>query len=208
MLFIASVPNTEAQQRVNFKNKKLSELNTSWYPIPDIWSTFSEDSDDFVFSGYYTVKGVDEKGLPILNGPVMLERIKNIFEEGDPVASDWHGTKSTKEVLYFNVNSKMNDVDSGNFGLFGTVEYTLYDSQNSSPDSNDESWELNIKMTASIGDYAYENISYTLREWMLDTTYIITQQKSLTLNLEYFQTIIKLNTADPEFKPLFRAVGL
>lgn len=208
MLFIASVPITEAQQRVNFKDKKLSELNTSWYPnvgrggeefpptFPSIWSTFSAESDDFVFSGYYTVKGKNEEGLPIVNGPVRLERLR-----GDDEMGEYY-----KEVLTFNINSDWGAFESGNFGLNGTIEYTFFyqaGSEDEEASDNNAQWVPYITIRSSYINDEYQSVTYTQKMGDVDI-YIITQQKSYTLDLAYFQTIINLNIAEAEYRPNFR----
>jgi len=119
-----------------------------------------------------------------------------------------------KEELNFNVNANFDfsesNSDSPPAGLFGQLNYAWYwvnsNGESNPSEINASSWERYITIEATASAFGFDNIKYTHKKWGENTVYSITQQRSFTLFLEYFDTIVRINTSEPEEKPVFRVI--
>lgn len=202
-LFLVMVITTaQAQNRIYFKSKKLSDLNLNigdMYGVeefrptfPLIWKNFDSNSEEFTFSGHYTLDAKSTVDDRILNGEVKLIRYQLQVAEG---------TMNIKEELVFNFkNGEMN-------GLIKYDSYYAdYNGETSEADLNKVIWKKDRSITANY-NYAearYKNINYNeLIEWER-TKIMITQGSGLDISLDYFQILTRLNTAAPNEKPIFK----
>lgn len=195
---------TQAQNRINFKSKKLSDLNLyigSMYgaeefrpTFPLIWKNFDSNSEEFTFSGYYTLDVKSNAENKILNGEIKLIRYQLQVAEG---------TLNLKEelVFYFK-NGEMN----------GPVKYNSFYADYNGEEGEDNLknvvWKKDCSITANYNydEYRYENINYSATSEWERTKISITQGIGNDISLDYFQTIIQLNTAAPNQKPVFKKI--
>lgn len=141
------------QTKVTFNNKKIGELGLNigmMYGVeefrptfPLIWKDFNPNSDEYSFSGYYTLDKSSDNENKILNGEVKLIRLQIQVAEG---------TLNIKEELTFNFkNGEMN----------GPIIYSEYSSKNNGEtvesDLKNIKWQKNISITAN---YNYEYGAY------------------------------------------------
>jgi hypothetical protein len=189
-----------AQHRVYFKEKKIADLGlyldhrfydpSSVPNFPPIWSDFNSDNEEFVFSGYYS-KTQDSDHEIMLNGEMKLVRIQMEVREG---------TQHLKEELI--IQYEMGKVR-------GPLKYNRY-----SVDAGDETdpsdipyskWQKEIILTA-FADFYYRDISYTEFIDYERTKITIKQKTGMDISLDYFWTLIRINTAKPDEKPVFKKV--
>jgi hypothetical protein len=199
LCFFASIT-TFAQKKISFKDKKIVDLNVNmgqdyWveeFPptFPSIWNDFSSNSDDYIFSGYYTIDLKSDTENEILNGEVKLIRLHTYVAEG---------TLHIKEELVFNFK---------NNAMSGPVRYNQFYADVEETDDDElknKKWEKVTSITANYTNSGgYQNIVFN--EFLKGdrTNYIITQTKRYNISLDYFQTIIELNTCLPNEKPVFK----
>lgn len=192
------------QTKVTFNNKKVGELGLNMgmmYGVeefrptfPLIWKDFNPNSDEYLFSGYYTLDKSSDNENKILNGEVKLIRLQ--IQEAE-------GTLNIKEELTFNfTNGEMN----------GPIIYSEYSSEyneeTTESDLKNVKWQKNISITANYNyKYsAYKSINFLeTRDWE-KTKYTISQGTSYDISLDYFRTIIYINTALPNEKPIFKRI--
>ncbi len=192
-----------AQKRISFRDKKISELNLNIGEMyeteggrpdfPSVWSDFDPDSENYKFNGYYTITpqsaGEDEQ---ILNGELKLIRYQIQVAEG---------TLNLKEELTFNFKDG---------AMNGPVSYYQYSAENQGEtdeaDLKNTKWKKDIGLVANFSsdDVVYKNINYLETREYDRTKFIVTQGSWHEITLEYFQTIININTADPGSKPVFK----
>ncbi|MFO0415124.1 MAG: hypothetical protein ACK50E_05680 [Bacteroidota bacterium] len=203
-ILILSFFAAEGQNKISFNNKKINELGVNMgmmYGIeefrptfPLIWKDFNPDSDDYSFSGYYTLDTYSNNENKTLNGEVKLIRVQIQVAEG---------TLNIKEELTFNFkNGDMN----------GRVIYSQYSSDNngetSEADLKHVKWKKDVSISANY-DYAdgnYKGINFfEIRDWE-KTKYTISQSVGYDISLDYFNTIININTSSPTEKPIFKKV--
>jgi len=202
-LFLVMVVITaQAQNRINFKSKKLSELNLHIGNIyglemfrptfPLIWKNFDSNNEEFTFSGYYTLDLKSTTENRILNGEVKLIRHQLQVAEG---------TMNIKEELVFNFkDGEMN-------GLIKYDSYYAdYNGETSEADLKNVVWkkDCSIRANYNYDEARYENIIYSAQiEWER-TKIMITQGSGFDISLDYFQILTRLNTAAPNEKPIFK----
>ncbi|WP_395767829.1 hypothetical protein [Aquirufa sp.] len=193
-----------AQKRIGFKNKMIKELNLNignmnfveeFKPdFPSIWTDFNPESEEFKFTGYYTL---DPKTFgsenQVLNGEVKLIRFQMQVDE--------EATLHMKEELTFNYrNGEMN----------GPIFYSRYFAENKGESEESQlvnaKWKKDIGLSASFNydEGIYKNINYLETREFDRTKFIITQGEGYYISLEYFSTVIGINTASPNEKPVFR----
>jgi hypothetical protein len=198
-LFVA-----HGQNKINFTNKKIDELGVNMgtmYGVeefrptfPNIWTDFDPSSDDYSFSGYYTLDKKSDNENKILNGEVKLIRFQIQVAEG---------TLNIKEELTFNfINGEMN----------GPISYFQYSSDNNGESTESDlkniKWKKDISITANY-NYAeskYKTINFLETRAWEKTKYIITQGIGYDISLDYFRTIININTSLPIEKPTFKKI--
>lgn len=190
---------TNGQNKVYFKNKKISELEVNMgemYGVegfsptfPIIWKDFDPSGDNYLFSGYYSLN--KDKSL---NGEVKLTRLQIQIAEG---------TLNVKEELTFNfVNGEMN----------GPVIYSQYSSDNNGETTESEllnkKWKKDMSISAnySPSDGKYKNINFVRTNEWEKTKYIITQTNSYDISIDYFGTIIDINTSAASDRPIFKRI--
>jgi hypothetical protein len=194
--------NVNGQNKVTFNNKKIGELSLNlgkMYGVeefrptfPLIWKDFNPNSDEYSFSGYYTLDRSSDNENKILNGEVKLIRLQIQVAEG---------ALNIKEELTFNFkNGEMN----------GPITYSKYSSENNGEteesDLKNVKWEKNISITANYNysDDTYKNVIFLeTRDWE-KTKYTVSQGTSYDISLDYFRTIININTALPNERPIFK----
>ena len=192
------------QNKINFNNKKISELGVSmggmkWVEefrptFPYIWSDFDPDSDDYSFSGFYTLDIKSDNETKILNGLVKLIRLQIQVAEG---------TLNIKEELTFNfINGDMS----------GPINYSQYTSENNGETDESElsnaKWKKEVSISADykLPEGKYINITFSeTRDWE-KTKYIISQGVGYDISIDYFNTIISINTAMKNEKPIFNKI--
>jgi hypothetical protein len=192
------------QNKINFNNKKISELGVSmggmkWVEefrptFPYIWRDFDPDSDDYSFSGFYTLDIKSDNETKILNGLVKLIRLQIQVAEG---------TLNIKEELTFNfINGDMS----------GPINYSQYSSENNGETNESElhnaKWKKEVSISANymLPEGKYINISFSeTRDWE-KTKYIISQGVGYDISIDYFNTIISINTAMKNEKPIFNKI--
>jgi hypothetical protein len=194
--------NVNGQNKVTFNNKKIGELSLNtgeMYGVeefrptfPLIWKDFNPNSDEYSFSGYYTLDRSSDNENKILNGEVKLIRLQIQVAEG---------TLNIKEELTFNFkNGEMN----------GPITYPKYSSEyngeTEESDLKNVKWKKNISITANYNyrDGTYKNVIFLeTRDWE-KTKYTVSQGTSYDISLDYFRTIININTALPNERPIFK----
>ncbi|NBU48032.1 MAG: hypothetical protein EBS34_11460 [Flavobacteriales bacterium] len=190
------------QKKVTFKDKTIGELEIGIgynnpdmrTTFPDIWDDFEPYSENYIFSGYYTLDPKSTAEEVILNGEVKLTKIELGAAEG---------TMNYKEVLSFNfVNGEMN----------GNISYNFYSSE-----YNEETEETNldnvkwVKQASLSAVYdgnegVYRTINFMLDDDVKREKYTITRRKAYQLYLSNLWTIIDLNTCTEDEKPVFSKV--
>jgi hypothetical protein len=192
------------QNKINFSNKIINDLGVNMgemYGVeefrptfPIIWKDFDPNNDNYSFSGYYTLDSKSDNENKILNGEVKLIRLQFCVAEG---------TIHLKEELIFNfMNGDMN----------GPISYFQYSSEcngeTNESDLKNIKWKKDMSMSAnytySEGNYKNINFSET-RDWE-KTKYTISQGNGYDISLDYFRTIINLNTSLPNEKPIFKKI--
>jgi hypothetical protein len=192
------------QNKINFSNKKINALGVNMgemYGVeefrptfPAIWKDFDPNKDDYTFSGFYTLDTKSDKEIKILNGLVKLIRLQIQVAEG---------TLNIKEELTFNfINGDMG----------GPISYSQYTSDNNGETNESElknvKWKKDISISANYNhsDGKYTNINFSeTRDWE-KTKYTISQGNGYDISLDYFRTIINLNTSLPNDKPIFKKI--
>ena len=192
-----------AQKRITFKAQKITDLNVamgdmyggdgSTPSFPLIWKDFDASSDEYTFTGYYSI---DPKTagteMPVLNGEVKLIRYQIQMAEG---------TANFKEELTFNF------VDGQMSGPVSFYSYSAeYDGEQDEADLKNTQWTKDLGLVAnySLADASYKNINYLKTNDYERTKYIIIQAVGYDISLDYFGTIIGLNTSPPNQKPVFK----
>ena len=193
------------QKKVYFNNKKIADLNINignpdWVEeyqptFPNIWSDFDSNSEDYVFSGYYSIDPKSNGEEAILNGEIKLTRYQ--------IGAGAEATLNIKEELTFNMkNGNMN----------GSVSYNEYISDNNGETNESELKNTKWAKTINVYSYfnekagAYQNIVYDeIRDWVKEK-YSITQANGYDISLSYFNTIIRINQASPKDKPVYKKV--
>ena len=190
-----------AQKRIGFKEKKISDLNINIGEMyggegagpdfPLIWKDFMPDNDIYTFSGSYSIDPTTAGNeMPTLNGEVKLIRYQIQVAEG---------TANLKEELTFNFSDgQMN-------GPVSYYSYSAeYDGEEDEEDMKNVKWVKSMGLVATYSDGEYKNINYLQTRTYDRNKFIITQGKGYDISLDYFQTIININTATPNEKPVFR----
>ena len=188
--------------KINFNKKKINELGVNMGEIygfqefrptfPLIWKDFYPSNDNFTFSGFYTLDTKSDNENKILNGEVKLIKLQIQVAEG---------TLNIKEELTFNfINGNMS----------GPIIYSQYSSDNNGEteesDLKNVKWKKDISISAkyNYADGNYKTISFLeTRDWE-KTKYTITQGVGYDISIDYFRTIIDINTSLPNEKPIFK----
>jgi len=192
------------QNKVNFNDKKINELEVNMgmmYGVeefrptfPLIWKDFDPMSENYKFSGYYTLDQKSDNENKILNGEVKLVKLQLCVAEG---------TINIKEELIFNfLNGNMN----------GPISYCQYSSE-CNGETNETNlknikWKKDLTISAKYNytDGNYKTISFLeTREWE-KTKYTISQGVGYDISIDYFRTIIDINTSLPNEKPIFKKI--
>jgi len=193
------------QKKVPFNNKTINQLGIGigdMYGLggtrptfPLIWKDFNPNSDEYLFSGYYTLDKSSDNENKILNGEVKLVRIQFCIDEG---------TINVKEELTFNLTT--------NGELNGVISYFKYSSEcngeTNETDLKNVRWVKDISISAyyNYDDGNYKNINFLeIRDWE-KTKYTIAQAIGYDISLDYFSTIININTSLPQEKPIFKKI--
>ena len=188
----------------NLNNKKINELGVNMGMMhgveefrptfPIIWNDFDPNSDNYSFSGFYTLDKKSDNENKILNGEVKLIRLQFCVAEG---------TINIKEELTFNfINGDMN----------GPISYCQYSSEcngeTNESDLKNIKWKKDVTISAKYnyteGNYKTINFLET-RDWE-KTKYTISQGIGYNISLDYFRTIININTSLPNEKPIFKKI--
>lgn len=193
-----------SQNKIYFESKKISDLNINtgnmfgveeFRPdFPFIWKDFSPNNENYIFSGYYSISANSESDNKILNGEIKLIRYQICVAEG---------TLNIKEDLTFNFKDGQ---------MQGPVNYSRFSTECNGETNEKEyknlKWkkDLNISANYSSSLGYYQNINYNeTRDW--DKTKLsISQFKGYDISLDYFDTIIHINTCAPNEKPVFKKV--
>lgn len=181
---------------LNFGNFGVGEVSLEQCIFPEIWDNSDYDyaGVDFIFSGYYTTV-ISENGSNVVEGEIKLIRTKD------------GNVNKIKEILVFNVKKGL---------IFGKVSYKRYTLEDIFEDSDPEilkgNWVEESSITAiasniQSGERLYKNIKFI--ENTSDTngkliTYSIQQKSGPVISLNYFKSLIVLNSLKLDEKPIVK----
>ena len=166
--------------------------------FPEIWpnSDYGYAGVDFIFSGYYTVANDKDWGEDVVDGEIKLIRTRD------------EDVQRIKEILCFTIKKG---------SIVGKIQYKRYTSESfeeSDPEIIKGSWIEESSITAFAsnlqpGQHYYKNIKFvekTSDENGNLLTYVIEQKSGPDISLNYFKSLIVLNSLQPDEKPIVKKI--